>query len=39
MKQTFHEMTVDQLVERFTAIALAQDRALLRNDYARFNVV
>jgi hypothetical protein len=37
MKQTFHEMTVDQLVERFTAIALDQDRALPRNDYARFN--
>jgi hypothetical protein len=31
------DMTVDQLVERFTAIALDQDRALLRNEYAKFN--
>jgi hypothetical protein len=30
-------MTVDQLVERFTAIALDQDKALLRSDHARFN--
>jgi uncharacterized protein YdcH (DUF465 family) len=30
-------MTVDQLVERFRAIALDQDKALLRNDHARFN--
>jgi len=37
MKQTFHEMTVDQLVQRFTAIALDQDRVLLRNEYAKFN--
>jgi hypothetical protein len=38
MKQTiFQEMTVDQLVQRFTAIALDQDRALLRNEYAKFN--
>jgi Domain of unknown function (DUF2019) len=31
------DMTVDQLVERFTAIALEQDKALLRNEYAKFN--
>ncbi|HEY6994169.1 MAG TPA: DUF2019 domain-containing protein [Xanthobacteraceae bacterium] len=30
-------MTVDQLVQRFTAIALDQDKALLRREYARFN--
>jgi len=30
-------MTVDQLVERFTAIALDQDKALLRGEYAKFN--
>ena len=30
-------MTVDQLVQRFTAIALDQDKALLRRVYARFN--
>ena len=38
MKQTaLQDMTVDQLVERFTAFALDQDKALLRNDHARFN--
>jgi uncharacterized protein DUF2019 len=31
------EMTVNQLVARFTAIALDQDKALLRNEYAKFN--
>ena len=38
MKQVgLQHMTVDQLVERFTAIALAQDEALLGNEYAEFN--
>ena len=38
MKQIiFQEMTVDELVQRFTVIALDQDRALLRNEYAKFN--
>jgi hypothetical protein len=38
MKQAkVQDMTVDQLVERFTAIAVDQDRALLRNEYAKFN--
>lgn len=31
------DMTVDQLVEHFTAIALNQDEALLVNDHATFN--
>jgi ParB-like chromosome segregation protein Spo0J len=31
------DMTVSQLVEQFTAIALDQDKALLRNEYAKFN--
>ena len=31
------DMTVNQLVERFTAITLEQDKALLRNEYAKFN--
>lgn len=31
------DMTVDQLIQRFTAIALDQDKALLRREYARFN--
>jgi Domain of unknown function (DUF2019) len=30
-------MTVGQLVERFSAIALDQDKALLQSEYARFN--
>jgi hypothetical protein len=30
-------MTVDQLVERFTTIALDQDKALLQSEYAKFN--
>jgi len=38
MKRTnLDEMTVDQLVERFAAMALDQDRALLRNEISRFN--
>jgi Domain of unknown function (DUF2019) len=31
------DMTVDQLVEHFTAIALNQDQALLTNDHTKFN--
>ena len=31
------DMTVDQLVDRFTAIALHQDTALLRRQHAKFN--
>jgi len=31
------DMTVDQLVERFTAITLDQDKAILRNEHAKFN--
>jgi hypothetical protein len=31
------DMTVNQLVERFTAITLEQDKTLLRNEYAKFN--
>jgi Domain of unknown function (DUF2019) len=30
-------MTVEQLVERFTAITLDQDQALLTHQYAKFN--
>jgi ParB-like chromosome segregation protein Spo0J len=30
-------MTEDQLVDFFIALALAQDKALLRNEYAKFN--
>jgi uncharacterized protein YdcH (DUF465 family) len=38
MKQTgLQDMTVDQLVERFTVIALDQDKALLRREHAKFN--
>jgi hypothetical protein len=38
MKRTkLQGMTVDQLVECFTAIALDQDKALLRNEITRFN--
>jgi hypothetical protein len=36
-KPDLHDMSVDQLVERFTAITLDQDKALLRNEIARFN--
>src|SRR5712691_3930772 len=31
------DMTVEQLVERFAAIALGQDQALLMHEYAKFN--
>jgi uncharacterized protein YdcH (DUF465 family) len=31
------DMAVDQLVQRFVAIALDQDKALLRREHARFN--
>jgi hypothetical protein len=38
MKQVkLRDMSVDQLVERFTAIALEQDEALLNDDIAKFN--
>ena len=38
MKRTdLAEMTVEQLVERFTAIALDQDQALLMHEYTKFN--
>jgi hypothetical protein len=38
MKQAkLHGMTIDQLVEHFAAVALAQDQALLMNEYGRFN--
>jgi hypothetical protein len=30
-------MTVDQLVQRFTAIGIEQDQAILRGQHARFN--
>jgi len=31
------DMTLKQLVERFTAIGIEQDQALLRRQHARFN--
>jgi enoyl reductase-like protein len=31
------DMTVEQLVERFVAIALDQDKALFRREHAKFN--
>ena len=31
------DMTVTQLLERFTAIGIEQDQALLRRQYAKFN--
>ena len=38
MKQTsLQGMTVDQLVQRFTAIAVDQDKALRRGEHAKFN--
>jgi Domain of unknown function (DUF2019) len=38
MKQTkLAAMTVEQLVERFTAIALEQDQATLMHQHAKFN--
>jgi hypothetical protein len=38
MKETkLQGMTEDQLVEFFIALALAQDKALLQSEYAKFN--
>jgi hypothetical protein len=38
MKRTnLSEMTVEQLVRRFTEIALEQDKAILMDDNAKFN--
>jgi hypothetical protein len=38
MKRTkLEDMTVVQLVEHFAAIALAQDKAMLRDEHAKFN--
>jgi hypothetical protein len=37
MKIKYENMTADQLVERFTAIGVEQDQALLRNETAKFN--
>ncbi len=38
MKQTnLADMTVEQLVERFTAITLDQDKAILMHQHAKFN--
>lgn len=38
MKQSkLADMTVEQLVERFTAIALDQDQAILMHQHAKFN--
>jgi hypothetical protein len=38
MKRTkLQGMTVDQLIQRFTAIGVEQDQALLRGQHARFN--
>jgi hypothetical protein len=37
MKTRYEDMTVDQLVGRFTAIGMEQDKALLRNETAKFN--
>jgi hypothetical protein len=34
---TLEAMTVDQLVERFAAIAVDQDQALLHDDIAKYN--
>jgi hypothetical protein len=31
------EMSVDQLIARFTVIGVDQDQALLRNEYAKYN--
>ena len=36
-RMDLRDMNVDQLVERFPAIALDQDQALLRSQYAKFN--
>jgi hypothetical protein len=37
MSATLHDLSVDQLVQRFTNIALGQDEALLTNEIAKFN--
>lgn len=37
MKADLQSMSVDELVPRFTEIALAQDQALLRSDVTKFN--
>jgi hypothetical protein len=38
MKQNIlQDMTVDQLLERFTMIGINQDKALLRSEHAKFN--
>ena len=36
-RMKLQEMTADQLVERFLAIALDQDKALLMNEISKFN--
>ena len=37
MSALLKKMTVEELVERFTEIALAQDKAVLEENYAHFN--
>jgi hypothetical protein len=37
MKHKFQEWRVDQLLARFAAIGIDQDRALLRGEHAKFN--
>jgi Domain of unknown function (DUF2019) len=37
MKRHKQDMTANQLVERFTAIGIEQDQALLRRQHAKFN--
>lgn len=40
MKRTnLEEMTVDQLVDRFAMLGVAQDRALLYSEIAKFNIL
>lgn len=36
-RNQLRDMTLDQLVQRFIAFALDQDKALLRNEHAKFN--
>jgi hypothetical protein len=36
-RMKLQDMTVDQLVERFTQIGLAQDEAILYSEHAKFN--
>ncbi len=36
-RSNVHAMTVDQLVDRFVAIALEQDKALFHDEIAKFN--